>query len=226
MRLADLCEPLFQYACLLSRSARQGATRSIGQIRSELDGIFDDMRTRAAADPKLKAAFERVELILMIFVDWTIKESGPKFGEEWPSLALERGQENGEEYFFDALDDALRDSSGQAVEALTVFYTCVGLGFTGWYAGQPEHLRKRQREIAARLRIVADADRATRIVPEAYEHVDTSNLIESPKTSLVGIGIALIGLTAVLFAANWFTYRTSARDLERALDNITKSAPP
>lgn len=225
MRLAELCEPLFQYACLLSRSGRRGGTHDLNQVRSEVRALFDDAAAKAAAEPKLRPLYDRVELVLMIFVDWTIRESGLKFAKNWPDLAKEKGEENGDERFFDLLDDALRDQGPQAGEVLGIFYTCLGLGFTGWYAGQPEHLRKRQREIAARLRIApADADRAAaRIVPEAYEHVDTSNLIQSPGASLLGIGIALIGLTIVLFLANAYLYRTSSRDLNQAVSEIVDS---
>jgi type VI protein secretion system component VasF len=183
------------------------------------------MTSNAAADPKVKPLYQRVELVLMIFVDWTIKTSGLGFAPDWRDFAAAQGEENGDERFFDLLDDTLRDSTPQATELLGIFYTCMGLGFTGWYEGKPDHLRKRQREIAARLRVPAEIDHASRIVPEAYEHVDTSNLIETPGASLLGIGIALACLTAVLFGANLFLYRASSRDLNRATGDILGAAP-
>jgi type IV/VI secretion system ImpK/VasF family protein len=224
MRLAELCEPLFQYACLLSRSGRRGGTHTLNQVRSEVRALFDDMAAKASAEPKLRAVYERVELVLMVFIDWTIKESGLRFAKDWRDLAREKGEENGDERFFDMLDDALRDQGPQSADVLGIFYTCLGLGFTGWYAGQPEHLRKRQREIAARLRIsAAEGDRASRIVPEAYEHVDTSNLIQTPGASLLGICIALVGLTVVLFVANAYLYRVSSRELNAAIGDIVET---
>jgi type VI protein secretion system component VasF len=220
MRLSELCEPIFHYACLLSRSGRRGGAHDLNQVRSEVRALFEDTAARAAADPKLRNLYERVELPLMVFLDMTIKESGLKFAREWRDFAAEKtGEENGDERFFDLLDDALRDPSSQATEALGIFYTCIGLGFSGWYAGNPEHLRKRQREIAARLRVPTEVDRG-RIVPEAYEHVDTSNLIQTPGASLAGIGIALLGLTIVLFVANAFLYRASSRDLNEAVGDL------
>jgi type IV/VI secretion system ImpK/VasF family protein len=221
VRLAELTEPLFQYACLLSRAGRRGATQSLNQVRSEVQSLFDDMAAKAAAEPKLRAAYERVDLVLAIFIDETIKQSGLKFAKEWPDLAKEKGEEFGDERFFDLLDDTLKDPTPPATEALGIFYTCLGLGFTGWYAGKGDHLRKRLREIAAKLRISPETERAgSRIVPEAYEHVDTSNLIQSPGASLLGIAIALVGLTIVLFVANAYLYRTSSHDLNRAVSDI------
>ena len=219
MRLSELCEPVFHYACLLSRSGRRGGEHDLNQVRSEVRALFEDTASKAKADPKLRTLYERVELPLMVFVDQTIKESGLKFAPQWNDFAAERGYENADERFFDMLDDTLRDPSSQATEALGIFYTCIGLGFTGWYGGNPEHLRKRQREIAARLRVPAEMDR-TRIVPEAYEHVDTSNLIETAGASLAGIGIALAGLMVVLFVANAFLYRASSHDLNEAIGSL------
>ena len=224
MRLADLCEPLFQYACLLSRSGRRGGMHGLDQVRIEVAALFNDMGDKADMDHKLSSMYQRVDLPLRIFLDQTIKESGLRIAGEWHDLASEAGEENGEEKFFDLLDDALRDSTPQAADILSIFYTCIGLGFTGWYAGQPEHLRKRQRELAARLRIPIEPGRATRIVPEAYEHVDTSDLIETPGASLMGIGIALVGLTVVLLAVNAFLYRASSRDLDHAVGSILRNS--
>jgi hypothetical protein len=219
MRLSELCEPIFHYACLLSRSGRRGGAHDLNQVRSEVRAVFEETTAKAAADPKLRTVYERVELPLMVFLDQTIKESGLKFAHQWNDFSAERGYENADERFFDMLDDTLRDPSSQASEALGIFYTCIGLGFTGWYAGNAEHLRKRQREIAARLRVPAEVDH-TRIVPEAYEHVDTSNLIETAGASLAGIGIALLGLLVVLFIANAFLYRASSHDLNEAIGSL------
>src|SRR6476469_9727224 len=98
MRLAELCEPLFQYACLLSRSARRGGgAHSLAQVRTELHSLFVEMEGKAAADPKLKPLYQRIELVLMIFVDLTIRNSGLRFAADWRDFAAEHGEENGDE---------------------------------------------------------------------------------------------------------------------------------
>jgi len=228
MALTELCEPLFQYICLLNRSARKGATYGLNQVRGEVTGILDDIRARAAADPKLAAAYAGVEPVLLFFADSMIKNSNLAFAADWQELAHEIGEHDGDEKFFDMLDDTLRDPAPDAVMRLRVFYTCLGLGFTGWYAGQTELLRKRMLEISARVRGVTEADHASRIVPEAYEHVNTGNLIDPPGASLTGIGIALGGLLIVLFVANMYLYKSSSRNLNQAIQNIvrTDAAPP
>jgi len=223
MKLTELCEPLFQYVCLLNRSARKGAAYDRDQVRSELEMMFADMSSKAAADPALRPQYEKVEAPLLFFVDGTIKESSLPFAHDWHELAKDRTDlrdSDGGAEFFDMLDDTLRDQSYAATERLGVFYSCIGLGFTGWYSGQPEFLRKRMLEIATRTRSPTEVDSASRIVPEAYEHVNTSNLIDPPGASLMGIGIALFGLVIVLFAANLYLYRSSSKNLNDSVANI------
>ena len=101
---------------------------------------------------------------------------------------------------------------------------CLGLGFTGWYSGQPEFLRKKTVEVFARVRGRAGGEAAGNMCPDAYEHVNTSDLIQPPGRSLVGIAIALVGLIVVLFAANVVLYRSSASDVEGALETLKTEA--
>ncbi len=99
----------------------------------------------------------------------------------------------------------------------------MGLGFSGWYQGQPEYLRKKSLEVSARIRPYMDADSSARICPEAYEHVNTSDLVEPPGKRLVLVMIALVGLAAVVFVANIVAYRDSRGKLADALDEIRNS---
>lgn len=219
MTLLELCEPLFQYVCRVNRSARKGVQADAAQVRAEVKGIMADMKARASTERSLVAAYDRVELPLMFFVDFMVKECGA-VGRAWKELAHERNELAGDEKFFDLLEETLRDSRSDAAERLTVFYTCLGLGFTGWYTGQPEFLRKKMLEISHRIRSLMDADQSTRVAPEAYEHVNTADLVQPAGSRLVGVGIALVGMFIVLMAANIAAYYQSKQGLSRALDDI------
>ena len=67
-----------------------------------------------------------------------------QFSPQWQKepLAFERNELAGDEKFFDLLEETLNDSSEEATEQLAVYHICMGLGFTGIYARQPEQLRK------------------------------------------------------------------------------------
>jgi type IV/VI secretion system ImpK/VasF family protein len=224
MTLLELCDPLFQYICRFNRSARKGGHHDLHQVRQEVKAMLMEMKGKAGSQPGLSTQYEKIDIVLMFFVDFMIKSSAISNAGEWQELAFERKELAGDEKFFDLLEETLTDRSEQANERLSIFYTCMGLGFTGWYTGQPEYLRKKMMECSTRIRGLIDTDQSARICPESYENVDTSNLVQAPSASLVGIGIALVGLIIVLFIANAYMYRSSSSELTKALDGIVKAS--
>lgn len=220
MRLVEICDPLFQYVCRLNRSARRGVSLELNTVRSEIIGLFDEMRRTAGANG-LEDQYEQVRLPLMYFVDYMIKESTLDFARHWDELAHAEDKFAGDEDFFDLLDETLADQSQHAADRLEVFYTCIGLGMVGFYVGQPEFLRKKMMEISSRLRGRIDADETARICPDAYDHVNTANLVPNTGRSLMGIVVALIVLVIVLIAGNVVLYQQSSKDLRRALDRLS-----
>lgn len=222
MRLHELCEPLFQYVCRLNRSARKGVGLEPNLVRTDIQALFSDMRSRASSDAGLADQFAKVELALIYFVDFMIKESSLSFAHQWKELAHDQGKMAGDEEFYDLLDETLRDPSEAASERLTVYYTCLGLGFTGFYTGQPEYLRKKMMEIQARVRSVMDQDVSSRICPEAYEHVDTRPLNLPPLRNLTGMLVVLVAVVISVLVANWWMYGNAKSELADALSVIKK----
>jgi type IV/VI secretion system ImpK/VasF family protein len=223
MSLVDICEPLFQYICRLNRSARKGGNYDLAQVQSEIRGLLAEARNRAISSNHAEA-WEKIELVLMFFCDFMIKESALPWAREWKELAFERHEMAGDEKFFDLLEETLKDRSPTANDRLAVFYTCMGLGFTGWYTGQPEYLRRKMKEIAARLQATGQFNDTQRICPDAYDKVDTRDLIEPPGTKLIGIAIVLIGLIIVLFVAYGYLYRDASSKLNTALDQVSRNS--
>ncbi len=223
MTLLELCEPYFQAICRLNRSARKGVRVEAPAVRGDIVALLADLRERASTTPGLPEQFERIELVLMIFADSMVKDGRLGLGAHWHDLARDRNEANGDEAFFDLLDETLSDTSERASERLAIFYTCLGLGFTGFYTGQPEFLRKKMAEISARIRTMMDKDDASKICPEAYEHTSTADLIEPPGRSLVGIGVVLVGLVIALVALNVFMYRAASAELTEAMQRIIRA---
>jgi hypothetical protein len=221
MTLLELCEPLFHYVCFLNRSARKGGgVFDQSYVRGELRQIFADMKKNAAAEPHLSSQYEKVELPLVFFTDAMIKYSKLPFALDWEDLAYERNELAGESKFFELLDRTLAERNEAANERLAIFYTCLGLGFTGAFTGQAVDLRKKMLEISSRIRGMVDLNTQSKMCPEAYEHIDTRNLVEPPARSLGGIAIALVGLVLVLLAANYVLYKKNTDNLANALEQI------
>ena len=223
MTVLELCEPLFLYFCRLNRAARKGGEATMARVRGEIGGVLDDIRARAAEDLNVKSQHERIELVLLFFIDFMIKESRLSFARDWEELAYERNELDGDEKFFDLLDETLAERGQAADERLAVFHVCMGLGFTGWYADQPEYVREKMLECTTRMQSAMDADEAARICPEAYANTDTSDLIEPPGRKLVGIAIALAGLLIAVFVTNIFMFMWASDDLTEALGKIIGS---
>lgn len=206
--------------------ARKGASTDYTSARSEIASLFEDLGNRARTDHALGEQYRKVELPLIFFVDSLIAESALPFAQDWNRhrLAYERNELAGDEKFFDLLDETLREPR-DADERLAVFYTCLGLGFAGWYAGQPEFLRKKMLEIAPRVKAFVDADETGLITPDSYQHTNTANLPMPMSASLVPLLIILVGLFLIVGAVNVFTFRTASAELNEALEQITRRGP-
>ncbi len=221
MTLVEICEPLFQYICKLNRLGRAGGGVGPRQVRDELKGILSDLKARADRDGQ-GGQFDRIELPLIFFADHMVRESrlSATWGAQggWRNLAEERREMAGDERFWDLLEETLLESGDGANQRLAVFHSMVGLGFTGFYANQPEHLRKKMREIAARVRGLTESDQTGRITPDAYEGVDTRVLTQPPARKLLGLVIVLVGMVAVFLV----TYRVAFLDATSKLNTTLK----
>lgn len=223
MTLPELCEPLFQYVCRLNRMGRKNAPLTHASVRAEIVGIFEDMRTAAAREPGLSAKFQSVELPLIFFVDAVIADAGLSISNQWNKdrLAYQRNELAGDEKFFDLLDETMAEKGVEADERLAIFYTCLGLGFQGWYAGQPEYLRKKMLDLGKRIpaRFI-DTQHTARVCPEAYQHVDARDLVEAPGLKVATMAIFFGGLFFVALAVNIYLFHTASTGLAESLKTI------
>jgi type VI secretion system protein ImpK len=219
----ELCEPIFTKVCVLNRLGRsQGGLLNYDQLRSEIEQLFARIRNSADADPALKVQWQKLELPLTFFVDSMISESGLAIAATWNRnrLAYERKELAGDEKFFDLLDETLNDPSDEASQRLVVFYTCIGLGFTGWYASQPEYLRGKMLDVSQRIRTAMETDKTVRICPETYLNVDTRDLVEPPASKLGGIAIIFLGLCLIVVIVEAYLFHAASLSLTDSLTAI------
>lgn len=249
MTLLQLTEPLFQYICRLNRIARRGtAPKPAGETtfvartpegaaaaarganldyvvaRSEIKALFEDMMSKATTDLRLSQQARKVELPLIFFVDSMISESTLPFAGEWNQnrLAYDRQELAGDEKFFDLLDETLKDNGEDAAERLAVFYVCVGLGFTGIYFKQPEFLRKTMLSIAPRVRHLVENDQNAKMCPEAYEGVDTRDLVQPPGSRMVIVGLIFAGFTLAVLISYFYMYHKASKHLTVSIEEVLK----
>jgi type VI secretion system protein ImpK len=224
MKLLEICEPIFQYVCRLTRSGRTECTLEMNQVINDIRKIFGDMKTKAASQGQ-EYQLEKVELPLIFFIDFMVHDAKLNISSEWFGLGVERNEFAGDEKFFDLLDGDLADLSDDATERIAVYYTCIGLGFTGIYTGQTDSIKRLMMKMSARISHMINADDKTLICPQAYENVDTRDLIEPPGTKLVGIGIVLIGLTLIWLVSYIVLFSITAGEVGDSVQTILKYDP-
>jgi len=194
----------------------------MNDVRNDIVSTFSQMKEAAGNDHELLTQYEKIELALIFFTDFMIKESNLPFAYDWVELGRDRNELAGDEKFFDLLDADLADPSDSATQRLVVFYTCLGLGFTGVYTGQTESIQRLISQISARISGLMDADKKSHICPEAYENVDTRDFVEPPGAKLLGIGITLAALIIVWAVAYCFLFKWTSDDLAKSIDIITE----
>jgi len=220
MTLLDTCEPLFSKICSLNRIARTGGpTPDLPSLRRDIQDLLDKARDAMLAEPSLERHWEKLEMPLIFFVDSMISESKLPVAAEWNKsrIAYDYKELAGDQKFFDLLDEELADGSNDASQRLGVFYTCVGLGFTGWYGDNPEQLRPRMVEMIRRIDPGIRTEGHLKLCPEAYDHVDTRDLIEPPPVSAKVLLGFFLALCLIYVAVNLFLYQEATSELREDL---------
>jgi type IV/VI secretion system ImpK/VasF family protein len=221
MTLVEACEPLFQYVCGLSRAAAKGAKLKADTVRKRVKRILEEVRESCAESQTLARQFEEMELPLIFFVDFTISENPSRFAKEWKSLAFDRDELAGDDKFFKMLDETLGDPSADGKAKLAVYHTCLGLGFTGIYAGDPHSDRLRQiRDDVARQVLGKKGAAPLRLTPATYDSVDQSDLIEGSGRRLLAMIILILGMIAVLVVINYFQFKWESDETLKSVKTI------
>ena len=222
MNLLEYTEPLFQYVCILNRAGRKGGNLDYNTVRSKVKVLFEDLRAQATSDPRLNPQYKKVEQPLIFFVDSMICDSKLPFAAKWNQerLAYSFNELAGDEKFFDLFDETLKEQGDDATERLSVYYTCIGLGFTGWYSGQPEYLRKKMLEVAPRIRGMIESDTTVRVCPEAYQNVDSRDLVEPPSSKMIVILIIFLVFMLTTVACNIVLFQQASKQLTDSLAEI------
>lgn len=218
--LVEVFEPVFQHACRLNRLGRKGGVADMGQVRAELKGLLADAKARAER-AGLGSWHAEVEPAVVYFLDFMVKEGKQPWAASWNDLAYERGRRSGYSDFFNMLDEALADPREGATEKIAVFFTCVGLGFTGMHHGEPEVLKRKMLEMAARLRGTMDTDLGQRLTPGAYEQTNRKPLEIETAPTLVGLGIAAALMVVGVVVANVLSYGWATEKPARVVEALS-----
>jgi type IV/VI secretion system ImpK/VasF family protein len=226
MNLIDLYEDIFQYMCRLNRAARADGKPEYARVRAEVKTLLDDIGRNASSNVQLLNQVKRLELPIIFFVDNLICTSRLEFARKWSEdrLARERNELAGDERFFEFLERDLTDVSEDAAERLVIYYTCLGLGFTGTYQGQPEQIHRYMNQMFQRIRRWVEADPQAKVTGEAYRFTDTRQLTEPPNRKIILVTLLFVFLSLSMLAVCYGLYGKAARELTSSIKQIEEQS--
>ncbi|MGE9296167.1 MAG: DotU family type IV/VI secretion system protein [Puniceicoccales bacterium] len=221
MKALPQYQDFFSYVARLQRWLRQGGEPKLDALQKEALQQIDRIDRASRGDPLLRDVFKRVRLPIIFYIDHVIVECDSKISAQWRDarLAYQENELAGDEKFFDITDELMQETTPVANESLAIIYQCMGLGFTGWYANQPEHIRELMETIAQRL--PEDFMAMTRVAPEAYQPLDTRNLIVTARSRIGWMILAFVCSLILAFSLSYLVFFFSTAKLRDALNDIT-----
>jgi hypothetical protein len=74
--------------------------------------------------------------------------------------------------------------------------------------------------IAPRIRHLVENDQNAKICPEAYEAVDSRNLVEPPSSRMKFVGLIFGGCTLAVLVCYFFLYYGASRNLNNSIQEV------
>jgi type VI protein secretion system component VasF len=219
-----LCRPVFACLCDYWQLNEMGNPPSMEKFRGDIENALEDAKYAAAASPVLSRDYERIELPLVFFIDYMVKEGNFPFKNDWRELARNYNELSGDEKFFNLLSAAL--AAPDAGNTIPVFYTMLGLGFDGVYANDNKSIERTMKQCMAKINGEFD------ICQEPIVNIDTEKrLIESKKNRIPvymrSLRLTLIGSLIFVIAAfiiNFFVFINATSEFRKSLSEASAAA--
>jgi type VI protein secretion system component VasF len=219
-----LCRPVLVLFCNYWQLNEVGNPPTMERFREQIENALEDIKYAAASNPSLSRAYDRIELPLVFFIDYMVKEGSFPFKNEWRELARNYNELSGDEKFFNLLSGVL--DSPDAGNTLSVFYTMLGLGFDGVYTNDTKSVERIMKQCMSRLNGEFD------ICKEPIVSVDTEKRLTLAKKSLHlpqvrSLRIALLGTIAFVLTAfiiNLFVFLNATSPFRKGLSEAVETA--
>ncbi len=169
-------------------------------LRKLLAAYFKDFERTCLTHRKPPEAVEEAKYALAAFIDEVIVSTPNNCREDWASEPLQAqffNDHSAGEHFFTRLEALIGDMR-RNLEALEVFYLCLGLGFQGRYRVEGQELLPNVvRNLLRRIEAVKGKPPQS-LSPSAYVQPGLGNRGRGGRPFLIGAGVFLF-LAAALF---------------------------
>lgn len=225
MSLCQQLEPLLRRVCEYTAFQQSGVFVSYETLLAEVRGLLDDWERRCQGSSQDLDNYLKIRQAVVFFIDYTIKESGFSFSEQYQPLARDFNELSGDDKFFDLLQQSLERDENR--EVLQVFYLLLGLGFDGAFKRDRPRVLTLMNTLKDRLELNFDP-RTQLLCPNLQERPPVAAPDFSPLSFLIsrkGLMLLFV-LTLVALALNTISFNVNVSDLVDAIEQAALSARP
>lgn len=246
-RLTQACWPVFEFVIHFKRKLKYGGLADGDQVKFEARQAFRTAEEIARDEPAVERLWhEKAKAMMTYFVDYMMINTEWDGRPSWQNNPLEldrdfldHNEALGGEFFYNDCDEVQREfeqadrrdrrDKYDLAELLSLYFTCLRLGFKGKYDGFPNELTDYTRRLWSKLPAHA-ATRGREMFPEAYKNVEEVKVDYKLGISLIVVLVCfaiVFGAWAITSHVMWNSavdkIKTAADNM-RKLDTYTKPA--
>jgi type VI protein secretion system component VasF len=147
--IEKVCGPVISALCNYWQLVSAGYPLEKDVFRSDIETLLAEAKEKAAEDPETEREYAQIELPLVFFIDYMVKEGTFPFKNEWRVMSRKYNELSGDEKFFDLLSKALDDAT--AADNLILYNLMLSLGFDGAYRSNPAYIAQCMKRCAGRI---------------------------------------------------------------------------
>jgi len=186
-RLTKACWPIFEFLIHFGRQVKHGHVAAPEQVRFEALAAFRDAEELASDDPATERLWhDKAKALMAYTVDYKMVNTPWDGRDYWfdnrfelDPQVLNHVEALGGDKFFEDCDEVQKEyeqaerrdrrDKAELAELLSLYFTCLRLGFRGRYDDRPQELADYTRRLYSRLPGYVTT-RGKEMFPEAYRH--------------------------------------------------------
>lgn len=241
LRLTEACWPVFEFITNFVRQVKFGSTPPAEQVRFEGLSALRDAEDLARDDPKAERLWiEKAKAMVVYFVDYKMINTewdGRNFWFDKPfeidPQILDHAQALGGEKFFTDCDEMQREfdvaerrergDRHELAELLSLYFTCLRLGFKGQYHDRPQELADYTRRLFARLPAYSTT-RSKEMFPDAYRHNQEVKVDYNLGLTLTVVLVTFFAVFAMWLGVSQFAWRMAVGDISKSATTLETQA--
>ncbi len=231
--LTEACWPIFEFVTNFIRQVKYGSVPPPDQVRYEALSALRDGEDLARNDPVCERVWQdKIKAVMVYLIDYKM------INTEWEGRLywldnpfetdreiLDHAQALGGEEFFSTCDELQREyelaerrerhDREELAEQLSVYFTCLRLGFRGQFHDRPMELADYTRRLFTRLPAYAST-RAKEMFPTAYRHNQEVKVDYNLGMNLTIVLVAFATLVLGWMAISRVTWNSAVGGIKKA----------